>query len=136
MKWNGNELKLDVAFRNMMLGSLSKPIFCQHGRQIAKAGLKTVFVSVRWNLQHIWQNIRILKFFAFLHERYGAKLQIVIFLWFCMYNVIFVLWCSGGNHRLYIWLLSNQLKKQLYQFSHDVCVDKIVTNQKWEIWGL
>jgi hypothetical protein len=31
-------------------------------------GLKTVSVSVCGNLQHIWQNLRFLKFFAFLHE--------------------------------------------------------------------
>jgi hypothetical protein len=32
--------------------------------------LKTVFVSVCGNLQHMWQNIRFLKFFASLHERW------------------------------------------------------------------
>ena len=36
-------------------------------------GLKTVFVSVCGNLPHIGQNIRFLKFFASLHERYDAK---------------------------------------------------------------
>ena len=36
-------------------------------------GLKTVFVSVCGNRQHIGQNIRFLKFFASLDERYDAK---------------------------------------------------------------
>jgi hypothetical protein len=55
------------------LASLSKRHCGQHERQIVGgggggggAGLKTVFVSVCGNLQHIRQNIRFLKFFCFL----------------------------------------------------------------------
>jgi hypothetical protein len=36
-------------------------------------GLKTVFLSVCGNLQHIGQNLRFLKFFASVDERYDAK---------------------------------------------------------------
>ena len=36
-------------------------------------GLKTVFLSACGNLQHIGQNLRFLKFFASLDERYDAK---------------------------------------------------------------
>jgi hypothetical protein len=33
-----------------------------------------VFVSVCGiNLQHVWQYVKFLKFFAFLHDRYDAK---------------------------------------------------------------
>ena len=38
-----------------------------------ETGLKTVFLSVCSNLQHIGPNLRFLKFFASLDERYDAK---------------------------------------------------------------
>jgi hypothetical protein len=41
-----------------------------------ETGLKTAFVSVCGNPQHIWQNRNFLKFFAFLHERYDALMPI------------------------------------------------------------
>jgi hypothetical protein len=50
--------KVNSCVDSMIIGSLSKRRFCQHCR--GGTGLKTVFVSVCGNLQHIWQNIRFL----------------------------------------------------------------------------